>query len=416
MAKNDQKSEEKKSGGASIIITILGALLVAPLVVFGAAYFLSDTVKNTVNPVLSQLPGPVGAFFDSYPTQEETSSQVQAISDYFLSIEKDRAVDKLNLIKKEDEALYNEVVKGMLRQDPNEADSILEQLRQANLKKNVLMSTVESINKERDTALTDRAKYIDSLSMIGALDELHIIINENRDGIRKVSEILEFSADARVAAYLEMLRPEDRTQVLANFSSEKANAIRSLMSNRENRRMELMNTAQILSTEDASKLAVTLGSEETYKIEDLAVIYGEMGPVKSGEVLAKVQDQELVFKVLNTVKDQQKLKNGEDKLTEDIQKALKVYKAFDDNINELNNIFSKLDDQNISEILKRYFQNAGAYKAYPLNNGDEIRISDEDLAIAVLKKMSQKKVAAILTFFDSTLSSEVSKKLTLPQN
>lgn len=416
MAKNDQKSEGKKSGGASILFTIIGALLVAPLVVFGAAYFLSDTVKNMVNPVLSQLPGPVGAFFDSYPTVEETSSQVQAISDYFLSIEKDRAVDKLNLIKKEDEALYNEVVKGMLRQDPNEADAILEQLRQANLKKNVLMSTVESINKERDTALTDRAKYIDSLSMIGALDELHIIINENRDGIRKVSEILEFSEDARVAAYLEMLRPEDRTQVLANFSSEKANAIRSLMSNRENRRMELMNTAQILSTEDAAKLAVTLGNEETYKIEDLAVIYGEMGPVKSGEVLAKVQDQELVFKVLNTVKDQQKLKNGEDKLTEDIQKALKVYKAFDDNINELNNIFSKLDDQNISEILKKYFQNAGAYKAYPLSNGDEIRISDEDLAIAVLKKMSQKKVAAILTYFDSTLSSEVSKKLTLPKN
>lgn len=397
-------------------MTVVGALLIAPLVVFGAAYFLSDTVKNTVNPVLSQLPGPVGAFFDSYPTQEETSSQVQAISDYFLSIERDRAVDKLNLIKKEDEALYNEVVKGMLRQNPNEADAILEQLRQANLKKNVLMSTVESIQKERDTALTDRAKYIDSLSMIGALDELHLIINENRDGIRKVSEILEFSADARVAAYLEILRPEDRTQILANFSSEKANTIRSLMSNRENRRMELKNTAQILSTEDAIKLAVTLGNEETYKIEDLAVIYSEMGPVKSGEVLAKVQDQALVFKVLNTVKDQQTLKNGEDKLTEDIQKALKVYKSFDDNIIELNNIFSKLDDQKISEILKRYFQNAGAFKAYPLSNGDEIRISDEDLAVAVLKKMSQKKVAAIIAYFDSTLSSEVSKKLALPQN
>lgn len=399
-----------------MIFAVLGALLVAPLVVFGAAYFLSDAVKNTVNPVLSQIPGPVGAFFDSYPTPEETSSQVQEISNYFLSIEKDRALDKLNLIRKEDETLYNEVVKGMLRQDPNAADAILELLRQSNLKKNVLMSTVESIQKERDTSLTDRAKYLDSLSMIGALDELHVIINENRDGIRKVSEILEFSADERVAGYLEILRPEDRVQILGNFSSEKANTIRSLMSNRENKRTELKNTAQILSTEDAKKLAVTLGTEETYKLEDLAVIYGEMGPVKSGEVLAQVPDQALVFKILNTVKDQQTLKNGEDKLTEDIQKALKVYKAFDDNIIELNNIFSKLDDQKISDILKKYFQNASAYKAYPLGNGDEIRISDEDLAIAVLKKMSQKKVAAIITFFDSTLSSEVSKKLALPKN
>ncbi len=416
MAKDKQKAEGSEKKGVSTLAAVLGALLIAPLVIFGAAYFLSDTVKNTVNPVLSQLPGPIGAFFDSYPTQNETSSQVQEISNYFLSIDKSRAVDKLNLIKKEDMALYNEVIKGMLRQNPNEADAILEMLRQSNLKKNVLISTVESIKQENDTALADRAKYVDSLTMIGALEELHLIINENRDGIRKVADILEFSADERVAGYLENLRPEDRTQILSNFSSEKANTIRSLMSNRENHRLELKNTAQILSTEEASKLALTLGNEETYKVEDLAVIYGEMGPVKSGEVLAKVQDEALVFKVLNTVKDQQTLKNGEDKLTGDIQKALKVYKAFDDNTNELNSIFSKLDDQNISDILKKYFQNAGAYKAYPLDNGDEIRISDEDLAIAVLKKMSQKKVASILTFFDSTLSSEVSKKLALPKN
>lgn len=416
MAKDQHKAGEKKSGSTSMIFAVLGALLIAPLVVFGAAYFLSDSVRNTVNPVLSQVPGPVGAFFDRYPTPEETSSQVQEISNYFLSIEKDRALDKLNLIRKEDEALYNEVVKGMLRQDPNAADAILELLRQSNLKKNVLMATVESIKNERDTSLTDRAKYIDSLSMIGALDELHVIINENRDGIRKVSEILQFSADERVAGYLEILRPEDRVQILGNFSSEKANTIRSLMSNRENKRTELKNTAQILSTEDAKDLAVTLGTEDTYKLEELAVIYGEMGPVKSGEVLAQVEDQALVFSILNTVKDQQTLEHGEDKLTEDIQKALKVYKSFDDNISELNNIFSKLDDQKISDILKKYFQNAGAYKAYRLENGDEIRISDEDLAIAVLKKMSQKKVAAIITFFDSTLSSEVSKKLALPKN
>lgn len=416
MAKEQQNKDEKKSGGAGMVLAVLGAMLIAPVVVFGAAYTLSDSVKNAVNPVLSQLPGPVGAFFDSYPTYEETTGQVQTIADYFLSIERGRAVDKLNLIRTEDESLYNEVVKGMLRQNPNEADVILEQLRQSNLKKNVLTATIESIQNERSTALADRAKYIDSLSMIGAMDELHLIINENRDGIRRVSEILEFSGDARVAGYLEVLRPEDRLQILENFSAEKSNAIRSLMASRENRRSGLRNTAQILATESSDKLAVTLGSEDTYKLEDLAVIYGEMGPVKSGEVLAKVQDQELVFKILNTVKDQQTLAVGEDKLTEDIQKSLKVHKAFDDNINELNSIFSKLDDQKISEILKRYFQNAGAYKAYPLSNGDEIRISDEELAVAVLKRMSQKKVAAILSFFDNFLSAEVSKKLALPQN
>lgn len=416
MAKKQQDPSEKKGGGGGLAAAVLGALVIAPLVVFGAAYFLSDTVKNVANPILSQLPGPIGAFFDSYPTQAETTGQVQQISDYLLSIEKSRAVDKLNLIRKDDEALYNEVVKGMLRQDPNAADALLEELRQSNLKKNVLTSIIDSIKSEQDTALTDRAKYIDSLGMLSAMDELHVIINESHDGLKKAAAILEFSADERTAAYLEALRPEDRSQILDAFSAEKASKIRSLLSNRENLKTTLTNTAQILSTEEADKLAGIIGNENTYKVPDLAVIYSEIGPMKAGEVLAKVQDQALVFSILNAIKDQQMLTAGEDKVTEDIQKALKVYKSFDDNISELNSIFSKLDDQKIADILKKYFQNAGTYKAYPLSNGDEIRISDEDLAITVLKKMSQKKVAAILTFFDSTLSSEVSKKLALPQN
>lgn len=416
MSKNAQSGDEKKSNGGSLVAAILGAIIIAPLVVFGAAYYLSGAFRDVVNPVLSQLPGPVGGFFDTYPTREETTGQVQEIASYFLSIESDRAVDKLSLIKKEDINLYNEVVKGMLRQNPNEADAILELLRQASLKKNVLTSVVESINSERDTALTDRAKYIDSLGMISAIQELRMIIDENRDGIRTASDILAFSANDRVASYLENLKPEDKNQILANFSAEKANTIRALMSNRESALTDLKNTAEILSTENADKLSVTLGSEATYKIDQLGVIYSEMGPVKAGEVLSKVADQDLVFKVLNTVKEQQQLKNGEDKLTEDIQKALKVYKAFDDNIIELNNIFSKLDDQKIADILKKYLQNAGTYKSYPLSNGDEIKISDEDLAVAVLKKMSQKKVAAIMTYFDNNLSSEVSKKLALPKN
>ncbi len=55
------------------------------------------------------------------------------------------------------------------------------------------------------------------------------------------------------------------------------------------------------------------------------------------------------------MKDEQILTTGEDKLTQDILKSLKVYADFDDNINELNNIYAKLDDAKISEIIKTLF-------------------------------------------------------------
>jgi Mg/Co/Ni transporter MgtE len=59
--------------------------------------------------------------------------------------------------------------------------------------------------------------------------------------------------------------------------------------------------------------------------------------------------------------------------------------------------------------------NASPSQVYTLDNGEIISISDEDLIMQILKSFPQDKIAAILSSLDQTLSSELTRKLTLPK-
>lgn len=407
-------NEEKKSGGLKGVLLILVIVLVVPVVALGGVYILNDNFKLESNKYLSKLPGPVGEYFESYSTEEETSNQVLSIADYLLNIDVSRAVDKMQLIRADDEAVYDEIVRSMLRINPNETEVILEEIRSLGLKSNVLLTTLEQIETEENLGHEEKANYIGGLNTAGAIDEVKKVLDENLDGHQILSKIFKFIDNEKVATYLENISIEDKEKILNEFPVEMVNDLKTIISNRKSKNDELMNTAQILISKDPEVLAEMLGNEDTYKLDELNVIFTDLGPIKAGEILAKVNDSEFVFNLINKIKDNQLLETGEDNLTEDILKSLKVYSEFDDNINELNNIFAKLDDQKISEIIKRYFRSAGSYRSYPLSNGEEIRISDEDIALAVLDRMPQKKVASVLSFLDNTLSSEIAKKFALP--
>ncbi len=407
-------SEGKKSSGLKTALIVMVIMLIVPVAALGAIYFLNDQFKVEANKYLSQMPGAVGKYFASYPTEQETSDQVLTIANYLLEIDVTRAVDKLALIEAEEKNTYDEIIRSMLRIDPNQTEVILEEIRKQGLKSNVLLTTMEQIESEQKTDFEEKATYIDGLTLVAALDEIKSVLDENVNGHEQMADTLEFSTDEKTASYLEHLSMEDKELVLKEFSQEKVNAIKTIISTKEKRKNELVNTAQILSLEDPQDLALKIGNEDNYKIDELNVIFSTLGPIKTGEILAHVNNDEFVFQLINHMKDEQILTTGEDKLTQDILKSLKVYADFDDNINELNNIYAKLDDAKISEIIKRYFRNAGSYRSYPLESGGEIQISDEDIALAVLDNMPQKKVASVLSFLDNTLSSEISKKLALP--
>lgn len=408
--------KKKKGGGGKILLTLLIIFIVVPLLGAGATYFLYPPFKVAANNVLSNLPGPVGSYFSNMPTEQETSDKINSISEYLLKVETDRAVDKLSLIKKDDSAMYDSIVKTMLRINPNATKAIIEALRANSLTNDAASTTLEQIKKDQEEDYTKKAKFLEGLSVNTAVEEVNFIVSNSVNGYREVAKTMDYMDPIIAAKIMEKLPPDIFKKINLAMAEEKAALVRTEMTNRKSNIQSLGNTAQILSSQDVTKLVDTLGNTNTYKMDELAIIFINLGPIKAGKVLSGVEDDKFVNEVISAIKEKRIEDTGKDEITKDILKTLKIYKEFDDNVSELVTVYDKMKTDVVAVNITTLMKNNSSPKTYTLDNGENIVITDEDLALAILSKFSQKKIGDILSAVDDALSSELTRKLALPKN
>lgn len=412
---NKTNQTEKELGIGKILLIVLTVFIITPILIVGVIYYTNDNFKTEANKYLVSLPGPIGSYFNTFPTKIELDSQKITIAKYLVEIDTNRASDKLVLIKNEDEVLYNEIVKIMLKVKPNKTKSIVDEVRKSLMKKDVLARTIEQIDTEKKTEIVDSAKYFEKLSTITAIREIEDSLESGEMTYLELGNIFENMKNENAVNLLRYLNDDTKNRIINNFTfDEKKQEIKILLNTMNDNELKLKNAAEIYSTENPEKLVSIIGNSDTYKIDDLALIYKNIGVIKGSQILAKVEDENFVHELVNSIKEKEILISDEDLLTEDILKAYKVYRDFDKNIADLTLIYEKMSDSQIAELIKRMIRNSGNPQNYHLSNGEVISISDEDLAFSILKKFSDRKVASILTNLDNNLASEITKELSLP--
>lgn len=414
MAKKTNQTE-KGLGIGKILMVIFMVFIITPIIIVGIIYYTNDNFKLEANKVLVVLPGPLGEHFKSYPTKTELDKQKVSIAKYLVEIDNNRAIDKLKLIKNDDEVLYNDIIKLMIKLNSNKTKVIMDEIRNNLVKKDILLRTVEQIDVEKEKEIVDKAKYFENLSPITAINEIEADIEENKIAYSELAKIFENIKKENAANLLKYMDEVKRDKIIDNFGyDEKKREMKVLLSTMNDTESKLKHAAEIYSTENPEKLVSIIGNTGTYKIDDLAVIYREIGVIKGAQILSKLNDDNFVHELVNEVKEREILLNNEDMLTDDLLKAYKVYRDFDKNVNELTSIYEKMDDKQIAELIKRMIRNSTSSKTYTLNNGENISISDEDLALTILRKFNERKLASVLSNLDNNLASDVTKKLSLP--
>lgn len=406
--------EEKKSKGMTGCLIILLILLLTPLLVVGGLYFLNKDFKMNVNGLMSNVPGPVGSYFSDFPTRAEELEQIKIISRYMIDLPEERAVDKLMVLNSEDSDAYNEVIKDMLRLNPNRTRSILDAIRDATVSKDALQNTVSQIEVEKQEALKATAAYIAGLPLDAAIAEVEDMIEESLEGHSDAAAMFEHMDHEQAMRILYQMDVADRNRVFSSMSDENKEAIQQAYSDLTRRNSDLEQIAGVYQSENPLNLIDSIGESSNYTLDELAVIYKNLGPRKAGEVLAKSLDENFVFDLVSKIKANEIMENGEDTLTPDILKSLKVFREFDDNVKELVNVYSRMANTDILPIIESMMINAAPSAIYELDNGDLIRISDEDFVLQLLKSFNEKKRSELLSLMDRTLSTELTRKLALP--
>lgn len=408
------KIEKKKGGGFKAVLLLLIFFIVIPASGVAGFYFLNQTFQYRMNAALAEFPV-VGNYFDSIPTSSEKKAQIKSIAEYFLEISIDRAVDKLILINTDEKSMYDEIIKNMLQKDPNATKIIIEDIRAKQLKGDVISTTLDEITEERNSELGTIASDLENMPFSSLRGEMYKILNEGLNGYSSLARIFEQMNARKAYDLLSLLDDIDAQSVLDAMDNQSEELIRIEKNKDLAETQKLISLSEIYASKDAKDLLAVLGNTSTYNVEELSIIFKEIGIIKTGKILAKAGDDVLINDIITEIKNNEVLSSGEDLITKDILKSLKIFKDFDDNIIDLTNIYSSMQPDQISLLISKLLTDGALPQVYVLDSGDVITISGEDVAYKVLKTFDDKMIAEIIGNFSNTLASEVSKKLTVPE-
>ncbi|QZY56751.1 hypothetical protein [Crassaminicella profunda] len=416
MAKSKEIEIEKKSLGIGrILFIIIAVFITIPIIIMSIVYYTNDNFKFVANKYLSQVSGPIGKYFESFPTKEEKEVKKRTVAKYLISLDVESASDKLTIIKNEDEKLYSDLIKICTQLNSNQTKKILEYRREGAVKKDILTSIIEQIKNDQIKELQEKAKYYENTSLVNAVKEISTNLMNETVSYSTMGLTIEQMKEGNAADILQCLDDETKNKLLANYqSTEKRKKITKLLSQMNDRKKELMNIANIYNSEKADKLLEDIGNDQKYKMNELSMIYRNMNMLKAAKVLAKVQDKNFTYNLLEQIKNDEMLTKENDLLTEDLMNAMKVYREYDKEIDELVKVYTKMEPKQIGDMITKLFKSRKAPEKYTFKNEDQITITDQDIAMSVLRKLKEKTVAEILASLDSDLASDISKKLTLP--
>ncbi|MDM8534765.1 hypothetical protein QUF55_08720 [Clostridiaceae bacterium HSG29] len=396
------------------IIILLIVIIVLPIIIFGSIYFLNEDFQLEANRVLADAPGPIGKYFEKMPTESEKQTQIMEISKYMLDIDESRAVDKLEKIKAEDSKLYENIIKYMLRSNPNRTKDVLDVIRNHEINKDLIATTIDEINEEVDSNYKEDATELLNLSLPFAKEEMEKIILSSVNGHLLLTEILKNLEDENIAKLLDALNDEDFNIIINKFSKDHQAKIKKIISNKRARKNDLSSIIQIYKTKNADELATILVKEGQYSMEELVFIYEEIGPKLAGRVLSKIQNEAFSIELTSKIKENQILKTGKDILTKDILKSLKLFSEYDDNLNELTDIYSTMEANKVASVLEGIMRSSRLPEVYTLDNGEVIEIHDEDIAIEIINNFNDAKKGEIISYMTDSMASQVSRKLSIP--
>jgi Fe2+ or Zn2+ uptake regulation protein len=331
LAKSKEIEIEKNSLGiGKILFIIIAVFITIPIIIMSIVYYTNDNFKFVANKYLGQVSGPIGKYFESFSTKEEKEVKKRTVAKYLISLDVESASDKLTIIKNEDEKLYSDLIKICTQLNSNQTKKILEYRREGAVKKDILTSIIEQIKNDQIKGLQEKAKYYESTSLVNAVKEIGTNLMNETVSYSTMGLTIEQMKEGNVADILECLDDETKNKLLANYqSTEKRKKITKLLNQMNDRKKELTNIANIYNSEKADKLVADIGNDQKYKMNELSMIYRNMNMLKAAKVLAKVQDKNFTYNLLEQIKNDEMLTKDNDLLTEDLMNAMKVYREYD---------------------------------------------------------------------------------------
>ncbi|KGG80754.1 hypothetical protein Y919_04370 [Caloranaerobacter azorensis H53214] len=410
-------TKEKKSSNKIIsIIIIIFLVLTIPIGVLATIYYKVDSFRMLVNNHLKDAPGFVGEYFNSYPTEEEIEAKKTFLIEYFNEIDINNAADKLYIIKKDDNKLYNDIIRLMNNKYPNKTVDIIKLVRERELRKDLLFSLYDEIQKEKQDSIKKEAERLQKMDNYLVLKEIKEKINGDTDEQDKIADVINNMDDKKVVEILYYLSDEEKNLILSKISlidKDKMYLLKSYLLEKEMKYEEFKDLAKIYAGKNSYDAFKILGNTERYSMSDLAKIYINLPLEKAADILKYSRDKEFVDELFYNIRREELLTGSKENITVKLSQIIDYIKEYEEKLNDLVLVYEKMDPRDVANIIEKLIINDKELTALKIDSINYYTVSDSKLAIDILRRLKKTTVSEILKNLNDRKATEITRKLAL---
>lgn len=401
--------EKKKNEILKIILVFASVFILIPSIILALVYFTNNNFRKSANEFLRGTPGIIGEHFSKYPTESEKADKEIFLANYYLSINQESAADKLYIIKKSEEELYDKIIKKMNQKSPSKTNEVIKLVRNIELRKDLLFTLYEEIREDQEKALSEEVKKLESLELSLAIKETESLVDRNRSG-EDLGKIFNNMKEDRAANILYYTRIDVKNRIMSNIERKKREKLETILLQKERKDEELRRSSLIYEVMETEKASYEIGDTGKYKIEELSEIYLGLSVKKASEILMN-SEEDFINKLIYEIELLEELTGEDEARAVKIIETLNFNKQYNNKISELVALYEKMDAEYIVKIVEEMIKNSNSVTIFEIDENPIYDISDSSIILDVMRKMKKQKMSQVLSIMDSKKAAEITRKL-----
>lgn len=407
---DENKNGEDKKNKVNIKVILLVVFVVIPLLLGIIFYNRNANFKKRVNGALSKMPGAVGEYFKGSPTEAERKERIDYLADHFLGLDPSVAADKIYIIKKDDEKLYVEIIKGMNRLSPEKTEEVVLKVRDIEMRKDLLASIYDDAIEDEKTSFLSEVSRIQGQDTGITVQEI-----ERKFSSKEFHKVLKEVSVEKMGEILYYTDPDIRNYIIDGFTSERRMAVELEISKIAGEKNALYDLAKYYETKPIAEVVETLGNPDTYDYDKLATIFRNMSVVKSAEVLSEVEDDEFIEELFTAILAEDSLMGSEKQITRDISRTMEFVNEYKGKISKLVKVYGEMAPSHVGKIAEKMMVNDETITIFDFDVEETYELSDKVIIIDILSDMKRDQLSQVLDSMDVDKASKLTELLARPR-
>lgn len=411
---NMENIKQKKSWKVRLMLIILVIILLLSILTF--LYFNNKSFNSKANNILSKLPGALGEYFYSSSDSDDVDSEYKKeyLANHFLSLDSNTAADKLYIIKGEDEKLYAEIIRIMNSNSPTKTSEIITIVRNREQSKNILSSIYDEVKDRNESKFLDEVNRLENQDLLNTINEITKRMEKDKEFRDNISEIFTVMDEEKAAEILYYLDESLKDDILFSLEDNIRSTIEAKLSAKKAEYLKLVDLAGLYEVKPVETAVEEIGNTEIYTIDELGTIYRNLSILKSAEILSKVDDDDFIQELFNSIRKQEELNGDEKSITGEISKTIQFMSEYNKKIDDLVSVYEKMNPSKVAKIVEKMMDNDTTVTYLEIFSESAYEITDSTIVIDVLSRMGNKTLSSIMNYISTDKASKLTQMLVEP--